>query len=214
MNAMKKAFSKNGSGGFTIVELLIVIVVIGILAALVLNSFAQAQVKARNAQTVNALEAYKKALVSYATEKGSYPLDTDGQVYLGEDYDINSDGTKGDCKPGLGANATVAGRLKAYMGSTLPMPNPKPLSWNNAGGDLRSGAVLINDPVFTLDGSTWRWWLEYYLEGTDGPKCSFGQVATLNVYPNFLSASPATGYSEKRNAGTACWTPLPDPAKL
>jgi type II secretion system protein G len=59
--------------GFTIVELLIVIVVIGVLATLVINSFSGAQVKARDADRINDVAAIKKALERYYSENGTYP---------------------------------------------------------------------------------------------------------------------------------------------
>lgn len=59
--------------GFTIVELLIVIVVIGILAALVLNSFSGAQQKARITSEINDLKVLQKALMAYNAETGTYP---------------------------------------------------------------------------------------------------------------------------------------------
>lgn len=59
--------------GFTIVELLIVIVVIGVLSALVLNSFSGAQAKARFSSYMNDIKAIQKAVMNYQGEKGSYP---------------------------------------------------------------------------------------------------------------------------------------------
>lgn len=57
--------------GFTIVELLIVIVVIGILAALVLSSFAGAQAKARDTDRRNDLSVIKRALLAYEIDNGN-----------------------------------------------------------------------------------------------------------------------------------------------
>lgn len=61
---------KQKHSGFTIVELLIVIVVIGILAALVLNSFSGAQQKARITSVNNDLNLLKKAQLAYKNETG------------------------------------------------------------------------------------------------------------------------------------------------
>jgi prepilin-type N-terminal cleavage/methylation domain-containing protein len=63
---------KNKQSAFTIVELLIVIVVIGILAALVLNTFSGAQAKARDTKRITDIAAIKNALIAYAVEKGDY----------------------------------------------------------------------------------------------------------------------------------------------
>lgn len=60
--------------GFTIVELLIVIVVIGILAALTLNSFSQAQAKGRDGKRIDDIAAVQKAVEGYYAVGGSYPV--------------------------------------------------------------------------------------------------------------------------------------------
>jgi len=59
--------------GFTIVELLIVIVVIGILAALVLNTFAGVQKRARDTQRQTAINSMATQLEVYYNDQGSYP---------------------------------------------------------------------------------------------------------------------------------------------
>lgn len=63
--------------GFTIVELLIVIVVIGILAALVLNTFQGVQKRARDTQRQNAINSMSTQLEAYYTDHGSYPTEAD-----------------------------------------------------------------------------------------------------------------------------------------
>jgi len=61
-------------GGFTIVELLIVIVVIGILAAISIVAFNGVQAKAKNQQTVSAVRTYYAALKAYAIDNnGALP---------------------------------------------------------------------------------------------------------------------------------------------
>ena len=59
--------------GFTIVELLIVIVVIGILAALVLNAFSGVQAKARDTERDTDMRALASQLEAYYTSYGEYP---------------------------------------------------------------------------------------------------------------------------------------------
>ena len=59
--------------GFTIVELLIVIVIIGILATLVIVTFTGTQQKARNSQRQTDINAINSHLASYYAENGSYP---------------------------------------------------------------------------------------------------------------------------------------------
>ncbi len=59
--------------GFTIVELLIVIVVIGILAALVVNTFSGIQQKARNTERQTDIKAIHGQLEAYYAQENVYP---------------------------------------------------------------------------------------------------------------------------------------------
>lgn len=59
--------------GFTIVELLIVIVVIGILAALVVTTFTGIQQKARNTERQTDIKAIHGQIEAYYAQNGSYP---------------------------------------------------------------------------------------------------------------------------------------------
>jgi prepilin-type N-terminal cleavage/methylation domain-containing protein len=59
--------------GFTIVELLIVIVVIGILAALVLNTFAGVQQRGRDTERQTDINAIATQLEAYYANNSAYP---------------------------------------------------------------------------------------------------------------------------------------------
>ncbi len=76
---------KRKQQGFTIVELLIVIIVIGILAALVLVTFSGVQQKARNTERTTDVKAIASHLEVYNAQSGYYPTSaeltaTDGSV--------------------------------------------------------------------------------------------------------------------------------------
>jgi prepilin-type N-terminal cleavage/methylation domain-containing protein len=62
-----------GNRGFTIVELLIVIVVIGILALLVITTYSGIQAKARNAKRQTDIQAVQTQLEAFFSENGYYP---------------------------------------------------------------------------------------------------------------------------------------------
>jgi prepilin-type N-terminal cleavage/methylation domain-containing protein len=64
---------KNRSKGFTIVELLIVIVVIAILATLVIVTFTGIQQKARDSQRQTDINAVDSHLEAYYAQNGYYP---------------------------------------------------------------------------------------------------------------------------------------------
>ncbi|MEI6755678.1 MAG: prepilin-type N-terminal cleavage/methylation domain-containing protein [bacterium] len=63
--------------GFTIVELLIVIVVIGILATLVITAYSGIQQKARNSKRQTDLSALQTHLEAFYNDNGYYPSLTD-----------------------------------------------------------------------------------------------------------------------------------------
>ncbi|MFA5003674.1 MAG: type II secretion system protein [Candidatus Saccharimonadales bacterium] len=64
---------KNKSKGFTIVELLIVIVVIGILATLVIVTFAGIQQKARDTKRKTDVNALDSHIEAFYASTGNYP---------------------------------------------------------------------------------------------------------------------------------------------
>ena len=60
--------------GFTIVELLIVIVVIAILAAISIAAYTNIQQRAKNTAIINAASQSLKMIQAYIAETGAYPL--------------------------------------------------------------------------------------------------------------------------------------------
>lgn len=66
---------KTKSSGFTIVELLIVIVIIAILAAITVVAYNGIQVRAENTKTIQGVSQYIKAIHSYNSLKGNYPVE-------------------------------------------------------------------------------------------------------------------------------------------
>lgn len=70
---MRSLKSYKKQEGFTIVELLIVIVVIGILAALVITTFTGIQQRARNTERETDIKAIHGQVEAYYAENGRYP---------------------------------------------------------------------------------------------------------------------------------------------
>lgn len=72
-----KQEKRNQAQGFTIVELLIVIVVIGILALLVITTYGGIQQKTRNAQRTADIKAVATQIEAYYADNQHYPSLTD-----------------------------------------------------------------------------------------------------------------------------------------
>lgn len=111
--------------GFTIVELLIVIVVVGILAAISIVAYNGIQQRASNTITSDATMQFIKAYGLYGIEHGSYPASTG---CLGEGYPANrclsQNGTNACFGMGASGPATAANTaLREYMGGNLPSPS-------------------------------------------------------------------------------------------
>jgi len=71
------SLNKRNNEGFTIVELLIVIVVIGILALLVITTYSGIQAKARNSKRQTDIQSLQTQLEAYFSQNGHYPSRTD-----------------------------------------------------------------------------------------------------------------------------------------
>lgn len=147
--------------GFTIVELLIVIVVIGILAAITIVAYNGIQTRANNTARVNEAKQWEGILMSYAATYGKYPDVLNSSMCLGEGFpDVNSDGN-GDCWDlhvggnRFSMNATLNTELKKV--SQLPNSSRKPVA--GAGTSSRMG------PAATLETGVVK--VIYWIEGLD-----------------------------------------------
>jgi prepilin-type N-terminal cleavage/methylation domain-containing protein len=125
-------------GGFTIVELLIVIVVIGILAAITIIAYTGITSQARQAQLLGNVETYAKALSNYKTLNGDYPYtatsndpsDAAGSYAPTDPSNPGEYACLGNDWPaqdGMAANVclSVSGAMTADVGSKSPLINTK-----------------------------------------------------------------------------------------
>ncbi|MDW7728820.1 MAG: prepilin-type N-terminal cleavage/methylation domain-containing protein [Bacillota bacterium] len=76
MQKLMKRFHKNQKG-FTLVELMVVVVIIGILVAIAIPVYQGIQANARNSACSANIRTLSGAVAQFYTEVGSYPVDLD-----------------------------------------------------------------------------------------------------------------------------------------
>lgn len=168
--------------GFTIVELLMVIVIIGILSTLIVVTFNGFQKRANNAQTTDAVRRYVQAILLYAQDNNDYPrtatVATTTSVCLGVGYVSSSCGRKaGDplCN-GIGTateNATYNSKLSPYLGGKFSLPSLQEVMWNSTTSCVGIGYWYAAN---TYNPSIW-----YFLSGNvTCPKFSGGTTTSTS----------------------------------
>ena len=85
-------------GGFTLIELMIVVAIIGILAAIAIPNFLRFQLKAKSSEGKTSLAAIRTAEESYFAEYGVYVSSDPSPVAIGNNVKV----TYSDANPGLG----------------------------------------------------------------------------------------------------------------
>ncbi len=146
---MNKATAK----GFTIVELLIVIVVIAILAAITVVAFNGIQDRAYAAKAGSAVDSALKVLELYKVDNGGYPITGGEYVCIGQqasDYPAESGFTAGSCGPEMNTSSTLNSALSEYTKQPL------------------SGTL----PVVTISGASYRG-IFYYSSGGEYAELSY-----------------------------------------
>jgi len=132
--------------GFTIVELLIVIVVIGILAAITIVAYNGIQTRAENTKTINAVSQWAKALQLYKAEKGNYPTvhsclgdtSTYADSHNGRCWGLSGDGT-------WFVNSTFLSQMSEFIGN-YPSPSSKDINAATGGSQYR-GAMYYRQAM-------------------------------------------------------------------
>lgn len=157
-------FLRNENGGFTIIELLVVIVIIALLAAISALAYSGVQQRAANTTRVHSAKEYIKLLSMYAIQNGNYPSFTEGAC-LGIGY------TDGTCSnSGLSSSwpaaATVQPAFNTALASVGAIPDYLKLNSTASGQGNEVGAFLYNRGT-TNESPSRSFRLVYYLQGNN-----------------------------------------------
>lgn len=189
--------------GFTIVELLVVIVIIGILATIATNVFGGIQKRAQDANALAMANQWEKILLSYTSLKGEYPND------LGFNTDfclgaLPADGyfSEGECsKATSGANSST--RLKPLIEDAgLPYPSGVTNTIRPTDNGLYDSRGVTVRVLGTRKSAEIRYFLS---SGVCQPGESVGWQSTLNRTTVGGAAAPGRPGLEK-----VCLRKLPD----
>lgn len=128
---------KQSKSGFTIVEIFIVVVVIGILASVVLISYNQVQARTRDSKRKTDIANIVKALELYYSDNGSYP------VASGTNSSINSSWYSSD--------TTSWGSFASVLSGAI---DTMPTDPRNSAGNVSGSSSSYNYAYF---GNSWNY---------------------------------------------------------
>ncbi len=204
MNNPLSAFSRARERGFTIVELLIVIVVIGILVAIVIVAYNGIQQRAHAATVQADLEGSAKKMANDNTLNGSYAL-TAGAVDSGKGLPTSAGTTYVYHSTGTTYCITGTNGTSSYtISDTAPTPTAGGCPGDGIGG-VAAVTNLITNPSF--EGNTLAGTISYdaapiTLDSTTAAYGSISALVTTNttaypqgMYWTIANATASTTYT-------------------
>lgn len=146
--------------GFTLVELLVVIVIIGLLSTLAIVALNSARAKARDAKRVSDVKQIQTALELFFNEHNGYPEQTTGIALGGASYDHLCSGSATATNNNFVANecATDAVTLMALVPASPTPPSTSAYTYtsSNTSGTYEEDYTItfsLEESVGNLSGS-------------------------------------------------------------
>lgn len=164
------------NAGFTLIEIMVVMAIIGVLAAISVGSYRSSQIKARDAERKNDLKQIANSLEVYFNDKGQYPansLDNKINGCISEatcDWDdewIDENGTTymvalpGDSRSYLnyyyesdGTSFQIYARLENDLDNDVPTSAGNPANYGISCGDYNCNYGVSSTNMTVSEGRT------------------------------------------------------------
>lgn len=212
---MRRKLYNTSLKGFTIIELLIVIVVVGILTGITASAYTGIQQRAHNTSVSTSAKQFHTALMTYKALNGKYPPvpadvpgeGSDSRVCLGSGYEGNVCGdTQYPSKVFAPFDDALSNLIEIPKGSTTVIDMPY------SPGETWTGVAFIDDEgepnSFSVEGEPNPHYMMYVIFGGNAD-CGL-KVATEDPngpgWPHMVWSSTRYSYSDGKT--TACVVPL------
>jgi len=194
------------SNGFTIVELLIVIVVIAILAAISIVAYNGIQQRANNSARISNAEHAVKLLSAYIVTYGKYPY-SGGNSCIGNGFADSNTHCWGIDSGTPSTRAALLNDTELVKVGSLPNNATPPVqtpSWKAL------GPVYLYNTSYTVDGNSNPLLVLYFLDGAN-QDCGLAKVVKSTATNTYVTVTASPKNSSVSGDSTTCYVAVNGP---